>query len=322
MYKDLKGDYIKFWPKDKKISYENFISSIIINLNLTKKTKICSMGSCFGREVKAFLIAKGYNYMLGEQNKPFWSPGSGVANPRYHASVCWERVYTTFTFLNIMQYTFEEKEFNRWLPINSGKKKVMDLVRNYIFYPSLSTAKTDLIEHISESKRVLSTADLLIFTLGLTEIWEHLDRGFAIGGYNKFCIPENLRFRVSRYHENLENLEKAYLILKKNNPNIKLLLTVSPIPLNGTFRKDCDVFTANCNSKSTLVAVANEFVSNHSNDNVFYFPSYELATTILPMLQNRKVIKKPTWRHDDNRHLTEETVRLVMKAFKKKCLNT
>ena len=320
MYKDIKSKKAKFWPREKDFSYKNLASSITSQLKITPQTKICSMGSCFGVEIKHFLRAKGYSYMLGEQNKPFWDHLAGIRDPRYHASVCWERIYNTFTFLNIIQYTFREKEFDRWL--TTSDQRIMDLVRNYIFYPDMQTAQEDIIEHIAESRRILTTADLLIFTLGLTEVWRHLDRGFIIGGYNKFCASENLQFQVSQYQQNLNNLEQAYYILKKHNPKLQILITVSPIPLNATFRADADVITSNCNSKSILVAVANQFVRNHSKGQVYYFPSYEIATTILPMLYNRKPSKVPIWRHDDNRHLSKETVRLIMKTFRQICMVT
>jgi hypothetical protein len=115
-------------------------------------------------------------------------------------------------------------------------------------------------------------------------------------------------FRVSRYQENLDNLEKIYKILKKYNKECKLVITISPVQLWATFRQDMDVISANCNSKSTLRAAADEFVCRH--DDTFYFPSYEIATS-LTMMMNQSCFEKGK----ENFHINRETVELIMKHF-------
>jgi len=151
-------------------------------------------------------------------------------------------------------------------------------------------------------------------TLGLTEIWEdHLD-GSVI------CLPSGpypkeggdmgrYRFRVSRYTENLDNLQRIHEIMARHNPGCKLLITVSPVHLWATFRRDMDVISASCNSKSTLRAATDEFVCRH--ENVFYFPAFEMATIYQPIIGK-------TWFKDDTRenfHINKKTVRFIMQQF-------
>jgi hypothetical protein len=116
------------------------------------------------------------------------------------------------------------------------------------------------------------------------------------------------RFRVSRYNENLENLEKIHAIMARHNPGCKLLVTVSPVHLWATFRQDLDVISASSNSKATLRAAADEFVVGH--DNVFYFPAFEMATIYQP-------ITGSTWLTDgkENFHINKKTVRFIMRQF-------
>ncbi len=166
---------------------------------------------------------------------------------------------------------------------------------------------------MEHSQKALTRARLLIITLGLTEIWENKFDGSVI------CIPSGpyvneggdmsrYRFRVSRYEENLANLERIHDIMAAHNPECQLMVTVSPVHLWATFRKDSDVISASCNSKSTLRAAADEFASRHGN--VFYFPAYEMATIYRPMV-GEYIFS----REEENFHINKPTIKFVMNQF-------
>jgi hypothetical protein len=116
------------------------------------------------------------------------------------------------------------------------------------------------------------------------------------------------RFRVSRYVENLDNLERIHAIMARHNPDCKILLTVSPVNLWATFRQDSDVISASCNSKSTLRAVADEFTGRHAN--VFYFPAFEMATIYQP-LNGLTYFSEGR----ENFHVNKPTVKFIMRHF-------
>ena len=154
---------------------------------------------------------------------------------------------------------------------------------------------------------------MLIITLGLTEIWQDPRDGAVIsmpagpyfqegGDLNQYT------FRVSRYNENLENLEQIHKFMKEHNPKCRIIVTVSPVNLNATFRKDLDVISASCNSKSTLRAVADEFAVRH--DNVSYFPAFEMAWIYQPLLKSSYFAQGR-----ENFHVNKPTVRFIMKHF-------
>jgi len=261
------------------------------------------MGSCFAREIRKVLLDEGYSYITEEADNP----------ASVHASAAWERIYNTFSMRQIFEYTFEE-----WTPdlrwwISPESNKVQDPYRRIILYDSLKQAEGDFSRHKEYSRRALERAEILILTFGLTEIWEDKVDGSVI------CLPSGpypkeggdmsrYSFRVSRYNENLENLERIHAIMAKHIPDCKLLVTVSPVHLWATFRQDLDVISASCNSKSTLRAVVDEFTIRH--DNVFYFPSFEMATIYQSILGN-------TWLSDgkENFHVNKETVRFIMDHF-------
>ena len=266
-------------------------------------TPIASMGSCFAREIRKVLLNQGYAYITEETGHP----------ASVHASAAWERIYNTFSMRQIFEYTFDEftPDLRWWTAPESGK--IQDPYRRIILYDSPDEAEADFAKHKIHSRRALERAHVLILTLGLTEIWEDQVDGSVI------CLPsgpyvkeggnmDRYAFRVSRYAENLENLERIYQLMKENNAACKLLVTVSPVHLWATFREDLDVISASCNSKSTLRAAADEFVSNH--ENTYYFPAYEMAT-IYTMLMKKSYFAGGK----ENFHVNKETVEFIMNHF-------
>ncbi|HTY23767.1 MAG TPA: GSCFA domain-containing protein [Desulfomonilaceae bacterium] len=273
------------------------------DLRISKSTRIASMGSCFAREIKNVLIREGFSYITEETHHP----------AAIHASAAWERVYNVFCMRQIFEYTFGDwNAAKRWweAPVSG---KIQDPFRRIVLYDTLEQAEADFVTHKLCSRSALERAEVLILTLGLTEIWEDAIDDSVI------CLPSGpyvneggdmgrYRFRVSRYAENLENLERIHQIMALHNPACRIIITVSPVHLWATFREDSDVISASCNSKSTLRAVADEFVARH--ENAYYFPAFEMATIYQPMM-GRPIFAEGR----ENFHVNSETVELIMKGF-------
>ena len=270
---------------------------------ISPSTPIASMGSCFAREIKRRLIQRDYNYITEETYQP----------ASLHASAAWERVYSTHCMRQIFEYTFEDWQPDlRWWHAPQSKK-VQDPYRRVILYETLKEAEADFEQHRDHSRRALQKAEVLILTLGLTEIWQDTIDGSVI------CLPagpyvseggdmRRYGFRVSRYEENLTNLERIYEIMAAHNPDCKILVTVSPVNLWATFRRDIDVISASCNSKATLRAAADEFTVRH--ENVYYFPAFEMATIYQP-LSGLTYFSEGR----ENFHVNKPTVKFIMRHF-------
>lgn len=270
---------------------------------IDRSVPIASMGSCFAREIKTVLLREGYNYITEESDRA----------ASKHASAAWERTYNTFSMRQIFEYTFGDwrPRVRWWRSPQSGK--IQDPYRRIVLYDSIEEAEADFSRHRECSRKALEKARLLILTLGLTEIWEDAEDSSVIclpsGPYvNEGGDMSRYRFRVSRYGENLRNLERIREILADHNPDCAIVVTVSPVHLWATFRDDLDVMSASCNSKSTLRAVADEFTS--VNDNVHYFPAYEMATLYRPLIGEYIFTGGR-----ENFHVNGETVEFIMKEF-------
>jgi hypothetical protein len=274
-----------------------------LGLEITRTTPMASLGSCFAREIKRRLVQNGYNYIAEETHHPAAT----------HASAAWERVYNTFCMRQIFEYTFETwaPQIRWWTAPVSGK--IQDPYRRVILYENLPQAQADFEDHRRHSRRALEQAQVLILTLGLTEIWQDKRDGSVIslpgGPYvNEGGDMGRYEFRVSRYAQNLANLERIHAIMARHNPACKLLVTVSPVNLWATFRTDLDVISASCNSKSTLRAAADEFVDAH--ENVYYFPAFEMAWLYRPITGNAFLADGR-----ENYHVNKPTVKFIMRHF-------
>jgi hypothetical protein len=274
-----------------------------IGFSIDRSTRIASMGSCFAREIKEVLVREGFSYINEETDHP----------ASKHASAAWERLYNTFSMRQIFEYTFGpwRPDLRWWVAPESGT--VQDPYRRIVLYDDLKQAETDFARHRACSRRALEQAEVLILTLGLTEIWEDVNDGSVIclpsGPYvNEGGDMSRYRFRVSRYQENMENLNRCADLLWAHNPDCRVVVTVSPVHLWATFREDLDAVSASCNSKATLRAVADEFVSGH--ERAFYFPAYEMATIFRPMTGHSVFAEGR-----ENFHVNTETVEFIMNQF-------
>jgi hypothetical protein len=272
-------------------------------LKITRDTRVASMGSCFAREIKTVLLREGFSYITEESHHP----------ASKHASAAWERLYNTFSMRQIFEYTFAEwrPTLRWWKAPQSGL--IQDPYRRIILYDTLEQAESDFEAHKTHSRKALEAAHVLILTLGLTEIWEDREDGSVIclpsGPYvNEHGDMARYRFRVSRYLENLENLERISELMTVHNPECWIIVTVSPVHMWATFREDLDVISASCNSKSTLRAVADEFADRH--DRVIYFPAFEMAT-IYQAIMSRAIFVEGR----ENFHVNQETVEFIMQEF-------
>ncbi len=127
---------------------------------------------------------------------------------------------------------------------------------------------------------LFSDAQVLVFTLGLTEAWIRnadgavlpIAPGVVAGEYD----PTHYSFRNFAYDEVLADLRLLLSRLAVVNPSCKVLLTVSPVPLAATF-EGRHVSVSSMASKAILRAVVEVVLAEFQQ--VDYFPSFEIFFT-------------------------------------------
>ena len=270
---------------------------------INKKTAIGSAGSCFASRIAHQLQKSGFNYVIEEDDMPNDFPIEDLVNSNFRTSPA--RVGTLFNVPSMRQMI--ERGFGYWDPeyiIAEDNGKLIDPFRACkTLYDDYQGFIDDYKRHSSLLKKALYKCDVFILTLGLTEAWYFAHSGKFTSISPHKINPILLRQKNLNVEENLAELEKLFHIYKKHKPNIKFIISVSPVPLNKTFSKNNHVVTSSCLSKSILRVAANKFCINHPDD-VFYFPSYE---TVLYGCE------KP-W-EKDQRHVSPSSVERVMELF-------
>ena len=259
---------------------------------MDRKTPVASMGSCFAANLKGFLVRNGFNYVQTSK-----APGPQVA------SAAWGTVYNTFCIAQEMARAngdFHPVE-EEW---ELGQGRLGDPYRKGIEWADHEAGIKERAQHARTARQAIEEASVFILTVGVAEVWFSKADGsvFFQTPPQRVFRGERHGFRASSVEENKQNLENALRDLWRINPDCKVILTVSPVPLRATFR-DTNVVTANAQSKATLLAAVYDVVGDHKG-RVHYFPAYELATV---MSGNPF---KP-----DNRHVRAGVIKGIMDVF-------
>ncbi len=123
-----------------------------------------------------------------------------------------------------------------------------------------------------EIERRLRACDLFIFSLGVAPCFFDDDTGEFV--LVKGTAPKGCHFRTTTVQENVQNLRHIVERLRSLNPNVQILLTVSPVSLGGTLEYASAV-VADCVSKSVLrLTVEDMRAEDHD---ILYWPSFEIV---------------------------------------------
>ncbi|WP_321493246.1 GSCFA domain-containing protein [uncultured Desulfobacter sp.] len=216
--------------------------------------------------------------------------------------------YSTHSMLNELERIFQPEKFSlseRGL-IEVGPDAWQDCQANHsaVLSKNDANAARDILDKAAYK---IKEADVVIFTLGLTEVWKDNETGLILNHPPNKRYIEKMPKRFSFFNSTFSKTKKALLDciqLLENfvKPDIKIILTVSPVPLGMTFNQE-DIIVANNYSKSQLVTVAREICSEFKN--VDYYPSYEI------------VMNSPfqsTWK-EDRSHPKLDVIEAVIERF-------
>jgi len=230
--------------KDFHGDFEGLIRNhIAVNLNSADKfisegTSFFTMGSCFARNIGQALANNGY-----------------VSN---HMEIS-EHINTTFA----------NRMFVDWL---RGVDVGADNQDRIVGLLPTGWGNADLIYKIA-------TSDVFILTLGVAAAFFDRETGDFVlprpSALNSRVLAERYRFRTTTVRENVDNVLHMIGFIRNISPDIKIVVTVSPVPMLASFEFESAV-QADCLSKSTMRLVAHEVVNNSGLENIIYWPSFEI----------------------------------------------
>ena len=239
---------------------------------------VFTIGSCFARNIEHFLLDAGCRVPMQELRLPpeEWHGGVNSAMNKFHPPA----------FRQCLSWTagiFDRDGVVTWadcapLAFETEDGRVFDLDMASI--PPVTRERfLERRQHIFDVFSTAFSADCLMMTPGLIEAWYDKQTGLYIHEAptlkSMAVLKDRWEFEILTYEQCLADLLAAIDIVRARNPEVKVLITTSPVPLAATFSGQ-DVRIANTYSKAVLRAVCGAACLKRPL--VDYFPSFEAAT--------------------------------------------
>ena len=177
-----------------------------------------------------------------------------------------------------------------------------DIHANYDFHSDFSSlnkneVETGLKECIAIIHASLKETTAIIITYGTAWIYTRMDTGEVVANCHKMPASHFKR-SLTAQKKILGSFDQLYIALKKVNPELRFILTVSPV------RHIKDTLTGNAVSKSILRATCHSITETYPEAE--YFPAYEI---MMDELRDYRFYKA------DMIHPTEEAEEYIWEKF-------
>ena len=219
------------------------------NLDITHKSRLLLIGSCFAGNIGAALLGKKFNVDIN----PF-----GIQYNPLSISTVLERIVDGTPFDDRSPELFEH--CGKWHSIlHHG-----DFSRN-----SKDELITGINDRLSKAHKAIGECDTIIITLGTAYAYTRISDNAVAGNCHKLpagCFTRSL-LGVEEITGRLSTIMQRIIGI---NPKVKFLFTVSPI------RHLRDGAHDNQKSKATLLLATDRIISLYP-DKALYFPAYEIV---------------------------------------------
>lgn len=240
--------------------------------------KIATAGSCFAQHIARTLASEGFGYLVTEAAPAHAFSGTeqyGLFSARYG------NVYTVRQLRQLF-----DRAYGMFVPRDSAwcraDGRFVDPFRPNIHPEGFANEEqvvADRASHLAAVRTMFETCDVFIFTLGLTEAWIATTDGavfpLAPGVVSAGVRDGDYAFANFGVAEMGADLARLLADVRGVNPGVRIILTVSPVPLAATYEPQ-HVLTATTYSKAALRVLAEDATRDHPD--VTYFPSFEMIT--------------------------------------------
>ncbi len=301
----------QFWKYERAIKKPELFDPVThTSFKISKASPVVTAGSCFAQHVARYLSSSGFSFLVTEKAHPIVPVQIAEKNNYGVFTARYGNIYTARQLKQLLQ-----RAYGLFEPVETvwkGKKGYVDPFRPRIQDGGFVSEEELLIDrkvHFEALREAIESMSVFVFTLGLTESWIDnrdgavfpLAPGVSGGEYN----DEQFSFKNFDVVEIVEDMQWSIDFIRAHNPDVKIIITVSPVALNATVL-DRHVYVSTTYSKAVL-RVAAEQVCN-ANELCDYFPSFEIITS--PYLRGRYFAP-------DCREVTEAGVSHVMSIFLK-----
>lgn len=238
---------------------------------------IFTIGSCFAREIEYRLQEKGFNVPVSY----FQIENLATEYPVYLRAPSLLNEYNPGTILQRIQSVFGQFDYQESMGLEETEQGFVDLFLHFRNKPVPLSRLLERRQEIAELYKKILSCETVVITLGLVECWfDTLHHCYLNKSPSKKMVLHHPgRFQLHRMgvEEAAERLTRVVELLNQHSgqkPGKKILLTVSPIPMEASFMP-VDAIMANAYAKSVLRVVAEQISQRF--DHVDYFPSFEMA---------------------------------------------
>ena len=274
----------QFWKNEAGVQDWNLLDPVSASpFLISTSDRIVTAGSCFAQHVARFMSGSGFNHYITEEAHPIIPSNLATKHNYGMFSARYGNIYTAKQLKQLL-----ERAYGTFTPLvkswRAGPSEgVVDPFRPQIQpggFLSEAELEADRASHFACIRRAIEEMDVFVFTLGLTEAWIDtrdgavfpIAPGIAGGEYD----PETVAFKNFNATEVCEDLFEALSFIRERRPDVKIILTVSPVPLNATY-VDRHVLVSTVLSKAILRVAADKCLERL--DNCVYFPSFDIITS-------------------------------------------
>ncbi|NDW01340.1 GSCFA domain-containing protein [Salipiger sp. PrR002] len=279
-YRDV-PDYQMWRRAVSRVEPHRLDPAVMPKFQVTPDMRVATAGSCFAQHISRRLAELGFNYFVPESGATL-DEAERKARQFGVFSARFGNLYTVHQLDQLFAEVFEGR--SRAEPAwQRPDGRYVDPFRPQVEpegYDSPEEVARARRLHLEAVREMFLQADLFVFTLGLTEAWRSraddsvfpLAPGVVAGSFD----PECHEFHNFSVAETSTTLSSFLTRLRQVNPDVRVLLTVSPVPLIATFEPR-HVLSSTTYSKAVLRVAAQEACD--AFDFVDYFPSFEIITS-------------------------------------------
>ena len=242
------------------------------------ESRVVTAGSCFAQELARHLREQGHGVFETESAHPLLPPAVARAFQYGIYSARYGNIYTSRQLLQLWR-----RATGALVPVDDCWEQDgawFDPFRPGIQpggFSSWREYREDRARHFAAVRKAFGEMDVFVFTLGLTECWLSREDGAAYplcpGVVAGQFDARRHEFRNFTVDEVVADMQAFVTEVRAVNPGMKLILTVSPVPLAAT-AEPRHVLAATTYSKSVLRVAAEQLARLAG---VWYFPAYEIV---------------------------------------------